>query len=231
MQDRLCWVCGKPATETPTKSDNIFYSDVPETQYRAFCPRCASEYMSKRNSDKTLYLIIKTRLMIERAVRLLEHQPVNIDDYRDAILKATEYFSNHPNKADSADEILAAIGLLNEGVHFQMQAKVGKRTVDILIPGIKTVLEVDGERHANRLYYDNERDKEILKDLGDGWEIVHIKTEYIEQNVKQLYKAVTVIRSNKQLLRQQNNGEIPEGFSKKAKKPKSPRYGDELLLD
>jgi len=42
---------------------------------------------------------------------------------------------------------------------------------------------------------------------------------------------VTVIRSNKQLLRQQNNGEIPEGFSKKAKKPKSPQYGDELLLD
>ena len=64
------------------------------------------------------------------------------------------------------------------------------------------VFEVDGFLHEKNLYADNERDKEIRKILGADWEVVRIKTKYLEQNAEMLVEAIKAVRDEKKRLRQ-----------------------------
>ena len=112
-----------------------------------------------------------------------------------------------------------------------MQEKIGKYRVDFLIPSLKIVLEIDGVTHADRLYYDRDRDKYIREELGKEWEVVRIKTEYVEQNAEMLVEAIKSIRREKQKLRAEYGGALPEWFAgEKPKRPKKKRYGDDSLL-
>ena len=52
------------------------------------------------------------------------------------------------------------------------------------------VLEIDGERHKNRKKYDSERDAYIKQQLGYGWDIIRIKTEYLDMNASRLVDAI-----------------------------------------
>lgn len=211
---KKCWYCGKPATVTPArKTEDALGNKYPVHNCRWFCEDCEIE------------------LMIERAIRSLEHQDIEIYDYKDAIDAVSGFVKDNPTKVDSADEIIAAIILVSNEVKCSLQAKVGNYRVDFMLPKIKTILEIDGERHADRIFYDNARDKEIRKILGEDWEIVHIKTAYIQQNAEMLYEAILQIRTQKQLLRAKYNGELPALYHEKGKKPPKKDYGDELLLD
>lgn len=230
-KNAICWKCGKPATEYPTKSIAEHYCDRPFYSYRAYCPECAERFNQSRREQKKQYIILKARLMFERAIRLLEHQDIHIYDYQEAIGVVEKFVEKYPDKMQSADEVVAAIILIKKGMKIRAQAKIGRYTVDFLIPELKVVLEIDGALHADKLYYDNERDKTLRADLGDDWEVVRIKTEYIEQNAKQLVKAIKQVREQKQLLRAQSGGELPDWYSKRQKKPKKQNYGDELLLE
>ena len=170
--------------------------------------------------------------MLERAIRSLEHQNLDIYDYEEAIKAVGEYARENLEKFDSSDEMIAAIVLIENELNITIGKRVGKYKVDFYIPALKAILEVDGDRHAGKHYYDNERDMELRRILGNEWEIVRIKTEYIEQQADLLVEAIKSIIAEKKKLREQNNGFLPEWYSKRefAKKPKKQMYGDELLL-
>ena len=55
----------------------------------------------------------------------------------------------------------------------------------------------------------------------------------LNENAPALVDAIKAVKAEKQKLRQQNNGLLPDWYSKRefAKKPKKQDYGDEFLLD
>ena len=229
-----CWNCGKEAVVFPPV---YFYSYGnafrDEKQQRGYCEECAKLVTEQHSHNKQMYLMLKKKLMFERAVRILEHQNLDIYDYKDAIKAVEEYSSEHPEKFDSSHEMIAAIMLVDNELGTAIGKSIGNYRVDFFIPDLKAVLEIDGERHRSKQYYDNERDIELRKMLGSNWEIVRIKTEYIEQNAEMLVEAIKTIIAEKKKLRSQNNGFLPDWYSKRefAKKPKKTKdYGDELLL-
>ena len=71
--------------------------------------------------------------------------------------------------------------------------------------GIKQLLEIDGERHKYSGLRDKERDKEIKKALGSGWEIIRIKTDYLDQNAKKLVDAIDAVLESRETKRYYSN--------------------------
>lgn len=227
--DRNCWMCGNPGA-------CVFTEKVVSESHRVYCQECYQKYFEKFESDKQEYLRLKKKLMVERAIRILERQNILIDEYKEAIDAVSEYSSENLDKFDSAHEIVSAIILIDNEIDVKTQFKVGKYRADFCLPTLKVIFEVDGERHRTNLYRDNQRDIFIRHELGDDWEIVRIKTEYIEQNAEMLVEAIKEIKKEKQKIRRQNGGLLPEWYSERnrAKKPKrldKSKYGDELLLD
>ena len=100
---------------------------------------------------------------------------------------------------DSADEIIAAIILISNGVRVRPQYKVGAYQVDLLMPDLKIALEIDGIYHAGKRYKESARDKEIKATLGEGWEVVRIGTKHIEENAEKLLPAIQALKEFKQI--------------------------------
>ena len=71
-----------------------------------------------------------------------------------------------------------------------MQYKVGRYQVDFLLPEMLVALEIDGERHKNKKEYDTKRDIYIQNALGEGWDIVRIKTDYLDMKATKLPEAI-----------------------------------------
>lgn len=247
---RKCWICGKEATKHfelfRLSEQAMRYKDVgmdvnfmtdrqlyEQVKQREYCAECFDKVIEEHETDRAEYLKLKKKLMFERALRMFERQMADIYEYREAIDVVEEHYKNNLNKYDSAHEMLAAIILIDNELETKTQYKVGKYTVDFCLPGLKIVLEIDGGLHRHSLYKDNNRDIEIRSILGKDWEVVRIKTEYLEQNAGMLVEAIKAIKKEKQKIRRQNYGMLPEWYSKreKAKKPKKQAYGDELLLD
>ena len=231
---KTCWSCGKEATEFPPVYFMVWNGTFrDEKQQRGYCKDCFEQYKKDMYEKKRQYARLKKELMMERAVRSLEHQKLDIYDYEEAIKAVQDFITEKPEKVDSAPEIIAAVILIQNRIDITLQQKIGKYTVDFYIPSMKTVLEIDGERHRGKLYYDNERDIELRKMLGADWEIVRIKADYLNENAPALVDAIKAVKAEKQKLRQQNNGLLPDWYSKRefAKKPRKQDYGDELLLD
>lgn len=232
--EKKCWICGAPAVkfQTSIKFDkHRIYGE--ERKQRGYCEECFNKVAVDMRDSKDEYIRLKKKLMYERAVRLLEKQDVDIYDYEEALKAVQDYSQSHPDKFDSAEEMLAATILIHNRINTTVGAQIGRYTVDLMLPEKFVLLEVDGATHANRVYYDNERDKDLRRELGGKWEVVRIKTEYLAQNAKQLVTAIDAVYAEKKKLRAQNNGLLPDWYSRRefAKRPKKQQYGDELLID
>ena len=137
-----------------------------------------------------LYIKLKKKEMFLKACCLLEKQETKMYEYKDAIEVVREHLEKNPDKYDSSYEVLAAIILVHNRIYTKMQYKVGKYQVDFLLPEWLVVLEIDGERHKHRKEYDTKRDIYIQNALGEGWDIVRIKTDYLDMNAKKLPEAI-----------------------------------------
>ena len=241
-----CWRCGEAADKhenmyriNPKWEGYVDYFSGNERYYdeihqREFCEKCFEEYKAEREADKKEYIRLKKKLMYERAVRIAERQNIDIYEYQEALEAVKEFSEENPDKFDSAHEMLAAAMFIYYEVQAKTQHKVGKYRVDFLLPDLKTVFEVDGDSHKHTLFYDNQRDEEIRSILGKEWEVVRISTKYIEENVELLVEAIKTIKSEKQKIRRENYGILPEWYSnrQKARKPKKIKAtGDDLLLE
>lgn len=199
-----CWECGVPVA---------IVMSTPKA--RLFCPDCKTEYEENKNETLKQYILLKTKVAFERALRILEKQRANLYEYKDESELVLELALNDPEKFNSSHEMIVAMELLRNRVKAKTQQKILNHRVDFILTELKVVLEVDGYMHDFSKVKDSKRDVKVLGELGSGWEVVRIPTKYVEENVKQLVPAIKAIYKYKQDIRKQNNGVIPEWFSKR----------------
>ncbi len=198
-----CWECGKIATKrldcfTDNQIEELItrVSDIPQMDkiqpfwYRCYCDECAEKVKNRDNEEMHEYVRLKKRMMFKKALRILEKQNTDMYEYREAIDVVEAHLENNLDKYDSSYEVLAAIVLVYNRIYAKMQYKVGRYQVDFLLPELLVVLEIDGERHKYNKDKDTKRDIYIQNALGEGWDIVRIKTDYLDMNAKKLPEAI-----------------------------------------
>lgn len=189
-----CWLCGKPATKS--RFDMIPYGLVrsedwdKRDHWRAYCDECFTAEMDAERREHEEYIRLKKREMLKTALGKLEKQGVDMYAYKEAIDVVADVLTEKPDNFDSSYEVMAAIVLVQNRVRAKMQYKVVGYQVDFLLPDDLVVLEIDGDRHRHRKQEDTERDRRIKKALGQHWEIVRIKTEYLDKKAEALPTAI-----------------------------------------
>ena len=203
-----------------TKDDYGFwlYEEMPKKAWKRFyCTDCEPKVKEQFEADKEEYIQLKMKMMLERAIVSLERQRIDIYKYREAIEVVENFALKNPSKFESSHELIAAIILINDRVHIKAQYQIDRYRVDFCLPEYKCLLEIDGERHEERLLEDSNRDIKIRRIMGPEWEVVRIPTKYLDENAKVLLKAVISLKEKKQEIRRRNEGIIPSHFSKRDK--------------
>jgi very-short-patch-repair endonuclease len=185
-ENTICWGC---ETEVP----------VTEPGKRHWCSNCLEAYEKQRSEDMEIYLRARSRMMLDRALLILERQKdVEILYYKEASEVIEDKIKDKPNSFDSAHEMVTVMELLRKRVQVKLHPPaIGKHRVDLILPEDKIVLEIDGYMHKLNKNKDIVFNQEVLKELGEGWEIVRVPTEFIEGNIVNL---VPVIRKKKAAL-------------------------------
>lgn len=197
-----CWKCG---TQVEVEERVI--------TYRAFCEPCEKGYNEKKSNDLKEYVRLKTIIMHERAMRILEKQKAELYPYKEASEAVLEFALKPGEKFSSSHEMVAAMELIRNRVKVKTQQTIGSYRVDFVIPELKIVFEVDGYMHKTSKVKDSERDIELRKLLGAEWEVVRISTKNIEENIDKLIEAIEAIADYKREVRSKNNGIIPDWYS------------------
>lgn len=213
-----CWECGNEGTKQfDLKKPEYFLDEVfdyiPASQ-RWYCEECYSRIMTERKTDRLEYVRLKKKLMYERAVRMLEKQDVSLYDYKEALEVVKEFSENDLDKFDSSHEMVAAAVLINEEVRVKTQHKIAGYRTDFYLPEFNVVLEIDGEFHKLTKKKDSKRDIKIRQELGQDSEVIRIGTKFIEENAKMLLDAVLALKEERQKIRKQNFGALPEWYTK-----------------
>ncbi len=216
-----CWECNNEGTKQfDMRKPEYFLGEVfdyvPASQ-RFYCEECFKRVTQERESDRFEYVKLKKKLMYERAVRMLEKQDVDLYLYKEALECVKEYSENNLDLFDSAHEMVAAAVLIFDEIHIKTQYKVAGYRVDFWIPEMKIILEIDGMFHKNTVNRDSKRDIKIREELGYDVEVIRVDTKYIEQNAKMLTDAISAIREERQKIRKQNFGLLPDWYCKKKK--------------
>ena len=195
-----CWECGKitediryslvPLDIVIPEEIEIPISDEPNQLCRCYFPECAKKVYEEEKADIEAYIRLKKKAMFRNGLRLLEKQGVDMYDYREAIDVVEEHIKEYPDKYDSSYEVVAAIVLVKNRIRAKMQFKIGKYQVDFLLPELYVVLEIDGAWHKQHKRHDRNRDAYIREQLGQAWEIIRIKTKYLDMNAKHLPDAI-----------------------------------------
>jgi very-short-patch-repair endonuclease len=206
MLEQRCWKCGNPIPK-----------DELDGQTRRYCESCYSEYSEEYKPIVAQYSILKNRVMFERAMRIMERAEADMTRYKKFANAVMKHSRDNPEQYLSADEMIAAIVLLEAGHDLRMNFSVCGYRVDILIPDMKIALEIDGERHKYKKAEDGKRDVEIRNFLGKAWEIIRIPTKYIETNPEKLPDAIKAMYDLKKETREKNGGILPETYSKREK--------------
>ena len=206
MLEQHCWECGEI---------------IPKEQFygcgRRFCEKCETEHMEKHKGIVNEYAMLKNRVTFERAMRLMEKAGCQMTKYKRYARAVEAHSRENPEQYRSADEMIAAVVLLEAGFDFEMNKHVGKYVVDIFIPSVYVCLEIDGDRHRYSKKEDGQRDLEIRRKLGGKWEIVRIQTKYIEKEPWKIVEAIRAVYSLKKETRERNNGILPESYSMSVK--------------
>ena len=201
-----CWICGKDIVESFGAMDIMS---------GRFCKEHWREHQKQYKQTVAEYLKLKTQIMFERAVRLLENTGINMTDIKREAQAVQKHSVDSPESYKSSQEMVTAVIMLKAGYDFELNYKIGKYIVDMYLPDLKLIVEVDGERHDNRQLQDSKRDTELRRMLGDEWEVIRIPTQYIEQNPAKIPEAVTALAKQKRDLRKKNGGFLPNSYSKR----------------
>jgi len=206
MLEQRCWRCGEV---------------IPNEQFygcgRRFCEKCETEHVERYKGIVNEYAMIKNRVMFERAMRLMEKAGCQMTKYKRYARAVEAHSRENPEQYRSADEMIAAVVLLEAGYDFEMNKTIGKYHVDIFIPSICVCLEIDGDRHKYSKKEDGQRDLEIRHKLGGKWEIVRIPTKYMEKEPGKIVEAIKAVYDLKKETRERNDGRLPESYSKTVK--------------
>lgn len=206
LNEFTCWRCGKA----------VSFEGEPQT--RVYCQECEGQAAKEKEQLLLAYSEIRKQVMFETALRKMEKAGMYMHEYLEISKEVYDLFKVDDIKLLSGDEIIAAMVLKSYMIDFEANYKVGAYVVDFFIPSMKVILEIDGDRHEMRLDRDSARDINIRAILGAEWEVVRIDTRIFEQNPERLPDAIEAVYAEKKRLRKNNNGIIPEYYSKRERK-------------
>lgn len=200
-----CWTCnGAVITDYDHGS-----------QDRVFCKICLAIYRTTKADNLTEYVRLKTIIMHERAMRMLEKQSgVNLYEYKEPSEIVLEH-SLAKGAFASSHEMVAAMELIRKRVKIKSQQTVGSFRVDFMLPEREVILEIDGHMHRNRKIKDSKRDIDLRHLLGKEWEVIRIPTEEIEKNAQRLLASIDILADQKRDLRSRNKGILPDAHSER----------------
>jgi very-short-patch-repair endonuclease len=213
-----CWICGKNIVESFGAMDIMS---------GRFCKEHWREHQKQYKQIVADYLKLKAQIMFERSVRLLENTGMNMTNIKREVQAVQKHSADSPESYKSSQEMVTAIIMLKAGYDFELNYKIGKYIVDMYLPDLKLIVEVDGERHDNRHLQDSKRDIELRRMLGDEWEVIRIPTQYIEQNPGRIPDAVLALAKQKRDIRKKNGGFLPQNYSKR----EAARYEKAMLYE
>ena len=192
-----CWTCGKRATITKGRysKELLEYgarvmSTEPNRHYRCYCQECFDKKTSEYEADKKAYKILQKKMMFESAIENLERQDLLLWNYKDAIDTVEQYNLENLDKFDSSYEIIAAIILIHNKIQTKVHYKIAGAEVDFLLTDLCVALEIDGYQHKHRKDKDEVRDYFVKRELGQDWEVIRIKTDYLDKHADRLVSAI-----------------------------------------
>lgn len=213
-----CWICGADVASSYVSSD---------VMSGRFCRKHWLEHQQEYKKTVSEYLKLKTQVMFERAMRKMDNAGVFMTNIQREAQAVQKHATDCPEAYKSSDEMITAVIMLSAGYDFELNYKIGRYIVDMYLPDLKLILEVDGERHENRHLQDSKRDTELRRILGDEWEVIRIPTQYIEQNPAKIPDAVIALAKQKRELRKKNGGFLPQSYSKR----EAAKYEKAMIYD
>lgn len=212
--DGKCWICGADIVKSYPATDIMS---------GRFCHEHWLQHTREYKKTVSAYLKLKTQVMFERAMRIMEKCLVNMTEYKKEAEAVKKHSEECPECYKSSHEMVAAVVLLHAGcnwLNMMLNHKVGRFIVDIYLPDLDIIVEIDGDRHEHRLLYDSKRDSEIRNKLnrekpGAEWEIIRIPIQFIEQNPERLPEAIRNLADHKRSIRKKNGGFLPQNYSKR----------------
>lgn len=182
MEKHTCLICGE---EFESGKTNVYT-----------CDKCES----KIRMAKKIEMVDKAQKLLEkRTGKMRSFKPkLDMSEYAKAVKqRVVDGIDNF----GSIPETAAGIQMQRIELKYETQKDIAGRKVDFIIPEIKIILEVDGE-----LYHTDEnkaflRDRQIMRAVGEKWEIVHIKAQQIPKYTWNLREALphVVIQRNYQI--------------------------------
>lgn len=171
-----CYYCGA-SVET--------YSYIRGMRYA--CKECRALVVAMRRSENRES---KKEAKLETALKRIA-KVANIEKY----MGAADFVRSTLDTRgwyQSTEEIMTALELKRRNIDMYPQYEVGPYHVDFLLPSMKVALEIDGRifHNKDRAFAQELRDDAIKNILGADWEVVHISTDCINQNVTRLLAGI-----------------------------------------
>lgn len=173
-------------------------------QFIHICVMCGKEY---ENNTRTSYkcskceqklALVKKLEMVDKAEYKLTRVPGKQrmkkgNDLFKEICSVRKRIANGIDKFSSLQETMVAIQLEKQNIKYESQKEINCKKVDFFLPELKIILEIDGE-----LYHTDEnkeflRDRQIMKGIGEGYEIVHIEADSVPRYTWNLKEALPYI--------------------------------------
>lgn len=139
--------------------------------------------LSERIFDE-LTIQTKAEIKFDKAVQKMFEKRDDKEKYNKAIRLAKTRCELY----GSVPEIFVAIELLHQGYKIIPQQKVAKYRLDFVIPDKRVVIEVDGKIFHSDQAKEAEKDFVVKNNLGAGWRILHIPTDYITKDMMKVAK-------------------------------------------
>lgn len=198
MENHICLICG-----------NKFKSGKTEVY---LCEKC----QGKIKLIKKVEMVDKAKKELEkRKGKMKAYRPkLDMSKYANAV---KERVINGVDNFSSIPETVVAIQMERIGLKYQSQKNIAGKRVDFSIPEIKIILEIDGE-----LYHEDEnasfiRDRHIMAEVGEEWEIVHIRTDEVPFYTWNLKEALPFIVSERNESNSFRNSRLDDYFLEKFK--------------
>ena len=174
----MCKYCGAPVP-------NWAYN--PKLTY--VCKDCKSR-LAELSKDED---VIAKEKRLQRAVNRIK-KVTNIAPYSSGI-RWVENNISHKGWFQSTEEIMVALELIRHKVKAYHQVKIFDFTVDFVLPELKVALEVDGAIYhgKDKAQKSALRDEVVADKLGEGYEVVHIRTDNINTNITKLLPAIKAV--------------------------------------
>ena len=184
-----CQYCGRPV-----------YTWSYQRKLRYTCPVCKRNIGRQKTGQSVAIKEKKLGIAIKRVAKV-----TNVAPYEKAIgyIRRT---LDRPGWYQSTEEIMVAMELIRRGVKAHHQVKVFDYKVDFVLDDLKVILEIDGSifHGKEKAGQTQTRDNVIRWKFGEGWEVVHISTDCINEDITKLMPAIRVLLRRRKKLQSES---------------------------